>query len=111
MSEINFTKLNPKSQNFNLSLNQEKSVSYFLSQIVHFVLKTYTHNIVRHDLFMESSGKNKAEAVIGKIKDFFDDNDSLQHSERSIFNLDRELLKDYNWLIDTVVSSPKNSTF
>lgn len=62
------------------------------------------HNIVRHDLFMESSGKNKAEAVIGKIKDFFDDNDSLQHSERSIFNLDRELLKDYNWLIDTSAS-------
>lgn len=62
------------------------------------------HNIVRHDLFMDSSGKNKAEAVIGKIKDFLDDNDSLQHNERSIFSLDKELLKGYNWLIDTSAS-------
>lgn len=45
MSEINFTMLKPKSQNFNLSLNQEKSVSYFLSKIVHFVLKTYINTI------------------------------------------------------------------
>ena len=62
------------------------------------------HNIVRHDLFMESSGKNKAEAVIGKIKAFLDDNDSLQHNGISIFSLDKELLKGYNWLIDTSAS-------
>ena len=47
MSEINFTMLKPKYQNFNLSLNQEKSVSYFLPQIVHFVLKTYINTFYR----------------------------------------------------------------
>ena len=46
MSEINFTMLKPKYQNFNLSLNQEKSVSYFLPQIVHFVLKTYNARVL-----------------------------------------------------------------
>ncbi|MFA7361114.1 MAG: ThiF family adenylyltransferase [Candidatus Kapaibacterium sp.] len=62
------------------------------------------HNIVRHDLFMESSGMNKAKAVIGKIKGFIDDNESLQHYERSLFNIDKELLKGYQWLIDTSAS-------
>lgn len=62
------------------------------------------HNIVRHDLFMESSGINKAKAVIEKIKAFLDDNASLQYHEENIFNLDKELLLNYNWLIDTSAS-------
>jgi hypothetical protein len=62
------------------------------------------HNIVRHDLFMESSGINKAKAVIEKIKSFVDDNSSLDYYEGSIFNHDINHLKDYNWLVDTSAS-------
>jgi len=62
------------------------------------------HNIVRHDLFMESSGINKAKAVIDKVKAFLDDNSSLQYNEGNIFNLDKELLQNYSWLIDTSAS-------
>ena len=62
------------------------------------------HNIVRHDLFMESSGMNKAKAVIEKVKAFLDDNSSLQYNEGNIFNLDKELLQNYSWLIDTSAS-------
>jgi len=62
------------------------------------------HNIVRHDLFMDSSGVNKAKAVIQKIKSFLVDNSSLDYYEGSIFNYDVNLLKDYKWLIDTSAS-------
>lgn len=62
------------------------------------------HNIVRHDLFMESSGVNKAKAVIEKIKSFLDDNSSLDYFEGNIFNLDVSQLKDYQWLVDTSAS-------
>lgn len=62
------------------------------------------HNVVRHDLFMESSGKNKAKAVIEKIKAFLDDNGSLQFHTGSIFNYDSKLLDGYSWLIDTSAS-------
>lgn len=62
------------------------------------------HNIVRHDLFMESTGVNKAKAVIEKIKAFLDDNSSLQYKESSLFYLKKESLEGYNWLIDTSAS-------
>ena len=62
------------------------------------------HNIVRHDLFMESSGQNKAKAVIEKIKAFQDDNSSLVYHTGSLFNYDQDLLKEYSWLIDTSAS-------
>lgn len=62
------------------------------------------HNIVRHDLFMESSGVNKAKAVIEKIKSFLDDNSSLEFYDGNIFNYDKNLLKGFKWLIDTSAS-------
>lgn len=62
------------------------------------------HNIVRHDLFMESSGENKAKAVIEKVKSFLDENDSLEFYSGNIFNYDRKLLIGYDWLIDTSAS-------
>lgn len=62
------------------------------------------HNIVRHDLFMESSGKNKARAVIEKIKAFLDNSSTLEYHNGSIFNYDRAQLEGYNWLIDTSAS-------
>ncbi|MBI9063638.1 MAG: ThiF family adenylyltransferase [Marinilabiliaceae bacterium] len=62
------------------------------------------HNIVRHDLFMESSGKNKARAVIEKIKAFLDNGSTLEYHNGSIFNYDRAQLEGYNWLIDTSAS-------
>jgi hypothetical protein len=62
------------------------------------------HNIVRHDLFMESSGQNKAKAVINKIKSFLDENDSPDFHEGNIFDYDRKLLKGFKWLIDTSAS-------
>lgn len=62
------------------------------------------HNIVRHDLFMESSGKNKAKAVIEKIKAFLDDNSSLQFHTGSVFNYDSKHLDGYSWIIDTSAS-------
>jgi hypothetical protein len=62
------------------------------------------HNIVRHDLFMESSGQNKAKAVINKIKSFLDENNSLDFHEGSIFNYDRKLLEGFKWFIDTSAS-------
>lgn len=62
------------------------------------------HNIVRHDLFMESSGVNKAKAVIEKVKSFLDENRSLEFYDGSIFNYDKKLLEGFNWLIDTSAS-------
>ena len=62
------------------------------------------HNIVRHDLFMESSGKNKAKAVIEKIKSFLDDDSTLEYYNGSVFYHDRTELEGYNWLIDTSAS-------
>lgn len=62
------------------------------------------HNIVRHDLFMESSGLNKAKAVISKVKSFLDENSSLDFYDGSIFNHKQELLNGFNWLIDTSAS-------
>ncbi len=62
------------------------------------------HNIVRHDLFMESSGLNKAKAVISKVKSFLDENSSLDFYDGSLFNYKQELLKGFNWLIDTSAS-------
>jgi len=62
------------------------------------------HNIVRHDLFMDSSGENKAKAVIEKVKSFLDENETLEFYEGNIFNYDRKLLTGYDWLIDTSAS-------
>jgi hypothetical protein len=62
------------------------------------------HNIVRHDLFMESTGKNKARAVIEKIKSFLDNDSSLEYHNGSIFNYDNKQLEGYSWLIDTSAS-------
>jgi hypothetical protein len=62
------------------------------------------HNIVRHDLFMESSGLNKAKAVIEKVKSFLDDNSSLEYFEGNLFNYDIKLLEGFNWIIDTSAS-------
>jgi hypothetical protein len=62
------------------------------------------HNIVRHDLFMESSGVNKAKAVIEKIKSFLDNGSSLKYHDGSIFNYDNKQLDGYSWLIDTSAS-------
>jgi hypothetical protein len=62
------------------------------------------HNIVRHDLFMESSGENKAKAVIEKIKSFLDNDSTLEFHNESIFNHDTKQLEGYSWLIDTSAS-------
>lgn len=79
-----------RSGNFNLNVIDNDSFS--------------PHNIVRHDLFMESVGKNKAKAVVEKIKDFLEDNNTLKYHTGNIFNYDKQLLNDFDWLIDTSAS-------
>jgi hypothetical protein len=108
-------------QKLSLSNNQEKTVFigagalgskllFHYARSGNFNLKaidndTFSpHNIVRHDLFMESSGKNKAKAVIEKIKAFLEDNSTLEFHNGSIFNYDNKLLDGYSWLIDTSAS-------
>jgi len=108
-------------QKLSLSNNQEKTVFigagalgskllFHYARSGNFNLKAIDndrfspHNVVRHDLFMESSGQNKAKAVIEKIKAFLGDNGSLKFHEGSVFNYDNKLLEGYKWLIDTSAS-------
>ncbi|MEN8191901.1 MAG: ThiF family adenylyltransferase [Bacteroidota bacterium] len=62
------------------------------------------HNIVRHDLFMDSTGKNKAKVVIEKIKSFNNDNLKLKSIERNIFECGRKLFDENKWFIDSSAS-------
>ncbi len=69
--------------------------------------KLSPHNLVRHELFMESVGDNKASSIVNKIKDFLllDSKSTVKSITSSIFHLDeKEEIEKNDWLIDTTAS-------
>jgi len=64
------------------------------------------HNLVRHALFQNSIGKNKAEALVEQIQQFYqlDSTKDLQAYPLQISKISEEEITKYKWAIDSTAS-------
>lgn len=64
------------------------------------------HNLVRHGLFENKVGLNKAEAIVKEIKSLFrnDSTAGLIAKNNRIHNVFTDLKDNYDWLVDTTAS-------
>jgi hypothetical protein len=68
--------------------------------------KILQHNIVRHALYQNRVGQNKADAIIAEISDFYhlDTTKNFKAYPHDLILVDKEELEKYNWLVDTTAS-------
>ncbi|MDP9078842.1 MAG: ThiF family adenylyltransferase [Bacteroidota bacterium] len=68
--------------------------------------KILQHNIVRHALYQNRIGQNKAEAIIAEISDFYhlDTTKNFKAYPYDLILVDKAEFEKYNWLVDTTAS-------
>lgn len=65
--------------------------------------KFLEHNLARHALYSDKVGQNKALATVDEIKAFFesDKTGDITAYDRRAHTIDKTVLNNYNWLVDT----------
>ncbi|MBW8050729.1 MAG: hypothetical protein FVQ77_10435 [Cytophagales bacterium] len=64
------------------------------------------HNLIRHILFYEDVGNNKAQAVVKKIKNFyrFDSPKNIVVHDINALDLEKQITFEHFWVVDTTAS-------